>query len=97
MDAEKQKYIDDLQKQLKRFEGRLNDIEAQANKAGEQMRQEYTDQAEVLEDKLNDARSLLNQLRESSDSAWSDTKDKVEQTWDDLNNAFADVAAALTL
>jgi len=96
MDAEKQKYIDELQKQLERFEGRLNDIEAQANTAGEEMKKEYAAQAKVLEEKMRDARTALKELRESGEQSWSTTKEKVERTWDDLNNAFSDVAAALT-
>ena len=96
MEAQKQKYIDDMQAQLQRLQGRLNEIEAGIAKAGERVQDEYNQHARVLETKMNAARTKLEQLRESGADEWSNHKKQTEQAWDDLNNAFSVATTALS-
>ncbi len=96
MQDEKQKYIDEMKGQLERLQGRLNDIEAQAAKAGESMKEQYAEHVSALEAKMNEARGQLDELQSAGEDQWSSAKEKVQKAWDDVNNAFTDATASLS-
>jgi len=84
IDAYKQK----AKAQIKEMKAKLQVVEAQAEKAGADMRIKYQKSFNDWKSRFDDIDTRLNKLSDSSKDAWEEIRTGIDKTLGELNNAI---------
>jgi len=84
MDAYKQK----ARAQIKEMKAKMQVFEAQAEKAGADMRVKYEKNLNDWRSRFDDIDMRLNKLSDSSKDAWEEIRTGIDKTMEELNNAI---------
>jgi len=84
MDAYKQK----ARAQIKEMKAKMQVFEAQAEKAGADMRVKYEKNLNDWKSRFDDIDMRLNKLSDSSKDAWEEIRTGIDKTMEELNNAI---------
>ena len=84
MDAYKQK----ARAQIKEMKAKMQMLEAQAEKAGADMRIKYEKNLNDWKSRFDNIDMRLNKLSDSSEDAWEEIRTGIDKTMDELNNAI---------
>jgi DNA polymerase III delta prime subunit len=91
--ADKRKvYEEKFDAQLKEWSAEIALLNAKADKAKAEAKNEYYKMIEALQGKQDKARIKLQELRTAGDDAWEDIRTGAENVWSEVNTAFQSVA-----
>jgi hypothetical protein len=77
-----------MEKQLKEWGARLDELTAKADEAGTRAKGDYRKRVDDLRAKYQVAQSKLDELRTAGSEKWETLKTGVESAWSDLEVAF---------
>ncbi len=84
----KEAYSAKVEAKVEQLNGRIDEILAKANRAKADMTSQYQEQIDDLCIKRDVAKVKLRDLKEASGEAWSDLREGLERSWDELSHAF---------
>jgi predicted nucleic acid-binding Zn-ribbon protein len=84
----KEAYSAKIEAKVEQLNGRIDEILAKANRAKADMTSQYQEQIDDLCVKRDVAKVKLRDLKEASGEAWSDLREGLERSWDELSHAF---------
>ena len=80
-------YLRKMEAQLEAWEADISELRARAEQASAELRVEYNEQLEALQQNQRAAREKLDEVEQASDEAWEDLRTGAEATWEDLKTA----------
>lgn len=91
----KQAFQQKLERELKDWDAKLEQLRARAKEAKDEIRTEFEVQLEALAARQAVAQEKLQELRRHGEWAWEDLKDGAEKAWKDLREAIERAASRL--
>lgn len=92
--ADKRKiYEEKFDAQLKEWNAEIILLNAKADKAKTEVKDEFYKMIETLQGKQDTAKMKLHELRNAGDDAWEDIRTGAENVWSDVKTAFQSAAA----
>jgi hypothetical protein len=91
----KNKYLKNLDDQLKQWEKQIEELRKKAESAKGQVKEEYFKQIDSLNKKKEDAKTKLQNLKAANEEAWADLKKIVDAAWSDLEKSIKRVASKI--
>ena len=89
-------YVRKMEAQLESWEADISELRAKAEQAGAELRVEYNEQLEALQQNQRAAREKLDEVEQASDEAWEDLRAGAEATWEDLKTAVERAVSRFT-
>ncbi|SDW57629.1 hypothetical protein [Nitrosomonas communis] len=88
-------YKQKLEAEIEQAETKLKDLKAEAKSsaADAQIRMQYDQRTQELEQHIDNAKAKLKELGGASEDAWEELKEGIENAWDSLRNAVREGAA----
>ncbi len=80
-------YIEKMSARLKEWDAEIQKLEAKAESARADLRDEYLEKVRDLRSKKEEAKGKLNKIRESGDDAWKELRDGLETSWKVLGDS----------
>jgi TolA-binding protein len=84
----KEAYSAKIEAKVERLNGQIDEMVAKANQAKAEMTVQYQEQIDDLCRKRDIAKVKLRDLKAASSDAWSDMREGLERSWDELSHAF---------
>lgn len=81
-------FIEKLKDKLDKWDTEIDELEARAQQATADMKNELDDQITSLRLKRDIARLKLSEIMDASEEAWEDVKDGAEEAWAELKDAM---------
>ena len=89
-------YVRKMEAQLEAWEADISELRARAGQASAELRVEYNEQLEALQQNQRAAREKLDEVEQASDEAWEDLRTGAEATWEDLRTAVERAVSRFT-
>jgi uncharacterized coiled-coil DUF342 family protein len=84
----KEAYSAKIEAKVDHLNGQIDEMVAKANQAKAEMTVQYQEQIDDLCRKRDVAKVKLRDLKDASGEAWSDLREGLERSWDELSHAF---------
>ena len=81
-------FIDKLTMKLKQWDDDIDKLEAKAQKAESDVKEEYNRHIQDLRDKKKAAQERLEEVKHAGEEAWEDLKSGAKEAYDSIKNAF---------
>lgn len=81
-------YLQKISAQIDQYSAKLKVMRSKATLANIDMKLEYLNQVEKLEEKRNGLKKKYKELSKASESSWEDIKEGTENAWNDLKGAI---------
>jgi histidinol dehydrogenase len=81
-------HVGKMEKQLKQWGAKLDELMAEAEKAGTEAKVDYRKRIDELKSKHQAAQLKLDELKAAGSEKWETLKTGVEKAWNDLDVAF---------
>jgi len=81
-------YIDKMAAKLKEWDKEIQKLEMKADNAKANVKADYQEQIQALQNKIKEARNKLDEFKESGEDAWDVLKDGLEQSWKTLGDSI---------
>ena len=88
--SKREKYINKIAEKLKKWDARIEELENKAEKAKDEVKDEYHEKIEELKKKQSKARQNLEKIRNASDAAWQEMKEGLDTSLKILNKSVKD-------
>jgi len=88
--SKREKYINKIAEKLKKWDVRIEELENKAEKAKDEVKDEYQEKIEELKEKQSKARQNLEKIRNASDAAWREMKEGLDTSLKILNRSVKD-------
>jgi predicted nucleic acid-binding Zn-ribbon protein len=84
----KEAYVAKVEAKVDQLNEQIDNMVAKANQTKAEMAVQYRDQIDDLCHKRDTAKVKLRDLKAASSEAWSDLREGLERSWDELSHAF---------
>jgi len=81
-------YQGEMEKKLQEWGAKLDELKANADNIGDNVRAEYDQQIQDLQAKKEDLEGKLAELKSTSDDAWASVQSGFQSAWDELSAGF---------
>ena len=85
-------YLEKINAQIEQYSAKLAGMRGKAAEVSADVKLEYINQVEKLEDKRDGLKKKYEQLKKSSESSWEDMKEGTENAWNELKEAISKAA-----
>ena len=85
-------YLEKMSAQVEQYSAKLAGMRGKAAEVHADMKLEYLNQVEKLENKRDGLKEKYEQIKKASDSSWEDMKEGTENAWNDLKESIAKAA-----
>jgi predicted nucleic acid-binding Zn-ribbon protein len=92
----KKKYLDKMDTQLYQWETEIDELKKKADRAKNDVKQEYLKQIDALNEKKEDAQKKLQDLKAANEEVWADLKKIVDKAWTDMRRSIKSIRFLLT-
>lgn len=82
--SKKDEYVARMKQQLDDWSAEIDDLEAKAHAAKDQVKEKYQEQLGLLRAKREEGEIKLQEMRAATDSSWEKAKGEAENVWDAL-------------
>lgn len=89
----KQTYQEEMEAQLRKWETKLNELEAIAAQSTDEASDQYDAELEMLREKRDVVRKKLSELKSAGGVAWKDMKTGLDSAWSELEQALTDATS----
>jgi predicted nucleic acid-binding Zn-ribbon protein len=84
----REEYIDKMERQLKEWSARIDELESRVSATKTDAKMEYKDRIRELKDRRETLSRNLSELRESGGKSWEAMKAGIESVWLDFTDAL---------
>lgn len=91
----KKKYLDKMDTQLYQWESNIEELKNKAEKAKDDVKQEYLKQVDALTEKKDSAKKKLQDLKAANEEVWTDLKKIVDKSWTDMKSSLKRVSSKI--
>lgn len=85
---QREEYIDKMERQLKEWSARIDELESRVSATKTDAKMEYKDRIRELKDRRETLSRNLSELRESGGKSWEAMKAGIESVWLDFTDAL---------
>ncbi len=82
-------YLEKINAQVEQYGAKLAEMRGKAAEANADIKLEYLNQVEKLEDKRDGLKAKYEELKKSSENSWENMKDGTENAWNEFKEAVA--------
>lgn len=89
----REEYQGNMEAQLSEWGAEIDNLQARADRATADTRQDYYDEIAVLRAKQTSMQAKLQELRAANNDAWGDLKDGLDRSWRQVKDSFSKAAS----
>jgi hypothetical protein len=91
----RQEYLDTLERRIEEWTARVEALDARAADADPAAKADVEEGIDELWRRLDEAREAHTRLAQAGDDAWGRDRDRLDQTWSEVEEAYAELQRTL--
>ncbi|USR91002.1 hypothetical protein NEA10_19610 [Phormidium yuhuli AB48] len=84
---DRKEYQGNMEKQLQEWGAKIDDLQARAEKASRDAKDDLNQRIDALKSKRDDVQKRLSDLKSASDDAWSSLKSGFQNAWNEFSSS----------